>query len=102
MGYLRIAFSFLVLTLMVIVGGLFSLQNTTRVALDLLVIQSPEHTVSFWLLSALAIGAVFGFLAGSATLLFQRFHIAALRHQKNHLTKEVDRLRRSDSLAVND
>jgi len=85
-----------IVTLLVMIGAgaLFALQNTTAVALDLLLLQLPERTVSLWLLLALAIGVVLGLLSGSLLLLRQRARLGLLRRQNDRLTLEIDRLRK--------
>ncbi len=94
MGWLRTLLSATILFGTVAVGGLFALQNTTPVPLDLLVLQLPERTISLWLLLALALGVILGLLSGLVVILSLRARLAAATRQRDRLTLEVDRLRK--------
>ncbi len=76
------------------IGGLFSLQNKQPVAVDLLLIQLPEQSLSLWLLAALFLGALLGLSAGSTLLMKKRAQMLKLRRERDQLKTEVDRLRR--------
>ena len=89
--------TFLLLVLVLttaVAGALFALQNTTPVALDLLVLQLPARTVSLWILLALALGVILGLSAGAVVMLSLRARLRTLSRQKQRLALEVDRLRR--------
>jgi putative membrane protein len=51
-----------VLLAILIISVLFSVQNTTAVPLDLLIISLPERSVALWVLLAFALGGVLGML----------------------------------------
>jgi putative membrane protein len=75
-------------------GGLFTLQNTEAVPLDLLLIQFPAQPLSLWLLLTLFLGALLGIAAGSLLLLRKRTQLLLLRRERDRLATEVDRLRK--------
>lgn len=97
LGLLRALLGILVVVCTIAIGGLFALQNTVLVPVDLLIIQLPERTLALWLLLALSGGVVLGLGAASFMLLSQRARMASLRRQKQRLTVEVDRLRKVGS-----
>lgn len=94
MAALRTLLSLVILLAMVATGALFTLQNTTVVPLDLLLVQLPGRTMSLWLLLALVLGVLLGFVAGGFLLLRQRAQLSVLRRQKERLALEIDRLRK--------
>lgn len=85
MRWLRQGLTLLLAVGAVAVGGLFSLQNTYEVPLDLIIFQLPAQPVAIWVLAALAVGVAVG-LATSALLALRR--AATIRR----LRKERDRL----------
>ncbi|WP_435211936.1 LapA family protein [Luminiphilus sp. nBUS_16] len=94
MALLRVLLSLLVIGAAVVLGALFTLQNTAPVPLDLLVVQLSERAVALWVLLFFAAGCVVGLLGGAAVNLKQRAGNARLRRQHKKLELEVDRLRR--------
>ncbi|EED34203.1 conserved hypothetical protein [Luminiphilus syltensis NOR5-1B] len=94
MGVLRLLVTFILVLCAVAAGGLFSLQNTQTVPLDLLFVQLGPRTISLWLLLSLLIGVVMGILGASGLLLAQRARLSRLTRQKAQLTRELDSLRR--------
>lgn len=78
----------------VVLGGLFTLQNTVAVPVDLLLIQLPAQPLSLWLLIALAVGVMLGIAAGSLLLLRKRAQMLVLRRERDRLATEVERLRK--------
>lgn len=78
----------------IVLGGLFTLQNTTAVPVDLLLIQFAAQPLSLWLLLTLFLGVLLGIAAGSLLLLRKRTQILLLRRERDRLATEVDRLRK--------
>ena len=66
-------------------GGLFSLQNTEEIPLDLIVVQLPAQPVAIWVLAALAVGVVIGLGAGTLLALRRSAMIRRLRKQRDRL-----------------
>jgi uncharacterized integral membrane protein len=69
----------------VAVGGLFSLQNTYEVPLDLIVFQLPAQPVAIWVLAALAVGVAVGLAAGALLALRRAATIRRLRKERDRL-----------------
>ena len=94
MALLRVLLSLLIIGAAVVLGALFTLQNTAPVPLDLLVVQLSERAVALWVLLFFAAGCGVGLLGGAVVNLKQRAGNARLRRQHKKLELEVDRLRR--------
>jgi uncharacterized integral membrane protein len=91
---LRVMLSLLVAGTAIILGALFTLQNTDPVSLDLLIVQFSERAVALWLLLFFATGCLVGLLGGVWVTVRQRARFGRLRRQHTKLELEVDRLRR--------
>lgn len=74
----------------VAVGGLFSLQNTLEVPLDLMVIQLSPQPVAIWILLSLAVGVAIGLATGSILALRRAATIRQLRKQRDRLLAASD------------
>ena len=94
MALLRVLLSLLVVGTAIILGALFTLQNTDPVSLDLLIVQLSERAVALWLLLFFATGCLVGLLGGVWVTVRQRARFGRLRRQHTKLELEVDRLRR--------
>ena len=70
-------------------GGLFSLQNTKEIPLDLMVVQLPAQPVAIWVLAALAVGVFIGLGAGALLALRRSATIRRLRKQRDRLLAEA-------------
>ena len=70
-------------------GGLFSLQNTKEIPLDLVVVQLPAQPLAIWVLAALAVGVFIGLGAGTLLALRRSATIRRLRKQRDRLLAEA-------------
>lgn len=82
-----------VLLLVLLFGLLFSLQNGTRVPLDLLVAQLQERPLAVWLVLAFVIGGVIGMLVSSLALFRLQASRFRLRRRLESLEKELSGLK---------
>jgi len=94
MGLLRKLLGAIVLLLAVIVGGLFTVQNTQPVPLDLLILQLDERPVALWILLAFGLGCFLGLITGTGLLIRLRARLSRSGRQMDKLELELDRLRR--------
>jgi len=94
MALLRVLLSLLIVGTAILLGALFTLQNTHPVSLDLLIVQFSERAVALWLLLFFATGCLVGLLGGVWVTVRQRARFGRLRRQHTKLELEVDRLRR--------
>lgn len=85
MRWLRQGLTLLLAVGAVAVGGLFSLQNTYEVPLDLIVFQLPAQPVAIWVLAALAVGVTVGLAAGALLALRRAATIRRLRKERDRL-----------------
>ncbi len=85
MRWLRQGLTLLLAVGAVAAGGLFSLQNTEEIPLDLIVMQLPAQPVAIWVLAALAVGVVIGLGAGTLLALRRSAMIRQLRKQRDRL-----------------
>ena len=81
----------------VALGGLFSLQNTLEVPLDLMVVQLVPQPVAIWILLSLAIGLSLGLATGSILALRRAATIRQLRKQRDRLLAAADQGSADDS-----
>ena len=85
MRWLRQGLTLLLAVGAVAVGGLFSLQNTYEVPLDLIVFKLPAQPVAIWVLAALAVGVAVGLAAGALLALRRAATIRRLRKERDRL-----------------
>jgi uncharacterized integral membrane protein len=69
----------------VAISILFSLQNSTPIAVDLLITPMPPLPVSLWILISFVLGALFGLLASALALLKVRSTNHLLRRKLQQL-----------------
>ena len=85
MRWLRQGLTLLLAVSAVAAGGLFSLQNTQKVPLDLIVFQLPAQPIAIWVLAALAVGVAVGLAAGALLALRRAATIRRLRKERDRL-----------------
>ncbi|MCV6590746.1 MAG: lipopolysaccharide assembly protein LapA domain-containing protein [Marinobacterium sp.] len=85
-----------ILCIAVLLAGIqFTIHNTQKVAIDLVVVQLPEASLSLWLLAALGLGAVLGIILSIFTVLALRVRLGAARRRASTTQRELDELRTS-------
>ena len=99
MDFLQRLLTVIVILVMLLIGVLFSIQNTALVPLDLLIVSLPERSVALWVLLAFSLGAVVGMLASSGIILKLRKDLFSLRGQAQKSQREADKLRASQVAA---
>ena len=91
MRWLRQGLTLLFAVGAVAAGGLFSLQNTKEIPLDLMVVQLPAQPVAIWVLAALAVGVFMGLGAGTLLALRRSAMIRRLRKQRDRLLAAAEK-----------
>ena len=91
MRWLRQGLTLLLAVGAVTAGGLFSLQNTKEIPLDLIVVQLPAQSVAIWVLAALAVGVFIGLGAGTLLALRRSATIRRLRKQRDRLLAAAEK-----------
>ncbi len=94
MRWVKWVLTILIVGSAVVLGALFSLQNSEAVALDLLLIQLSPKALSIWLLLALGAGGLLGLLVSMAIILSYKARLGKAERDRKRLQTEVDRLRR--------
>lgn len=82
-----------ILVLVLVLGLLFTLQNSVPVPIDLLVIQLTERPLAVWVLIAFALGGFLGILVSS-------FAIVRLQSSRARLKRRLERLEKSAAPAT--
>ena len=91
MRWLRQGLTLLLAVGAIAAGGLFSLQNTEEIPLDLIVVQLRAQPVAIWILAALAVGVVIGLGAGTPLALRRSAMIRRLRKQRDRLLAAAEK-----------
>ena len=91
MHWLRQGLTLLLAVGAIAAGGLFALQNTQAVPLDLVLIQLPSQPVAIWILLALSLGVAIGLAAGALLALRRAATIRRLRKQRDRLLAAAEK-----------
>ena len=91
MRWLRQGLTLMLAVCAVAAGGLFSLQNTAEIPLDLMVVKLPAQPVAIWVLAALAVGVVIGLGTGTLRALRRSATIRRLRKQRDRLLAAAEK-----------
>ena len=73
----------------VALGGLFTMQNTEKVPLDLLVILLPPQPLAIWILIAMTLGVFLGLMSSALLLMGRSAEVRRLRKQNDRLLTEM-------------
>lgn len=82
-----------ILLAVLLVGILFAVNNQQSIGLNLIWLELPPISLSFWLLAALACGVVVGMLGMLGVYARLRASLTRTRRQLRQQQKELDRLR---------
>lgn len=83
----------LILLIVLLVGILFAVNNQQTLPLNLIWLELPPASLSFWLLASLAVGVVLGMLAMSGVYLRLRTLLTRAQRHNQQQRKELDKLR---------
>ncbi len=76
---------------------MFALQNEVAVPLDVLIYRFEPRSLALWVLSAFAVGGLFGLLFSGVITLRQRTALRRSRRQLARTESELERLRAAGS-----
>jgi len=79
--------------LILFVGVLFAINNTDKIALDFVFFKTFELSIGMWLVIAMAIGGVIGFLLNSVALIALKARLKRARKKSESADKELAVLR---------
>lgn len=83
----------LILLIVLLVGILFAVNNQQTLPLNLIWLELPPASLSFWLLASLAVGVILGMLAMSGVYLRLRTLLTRAQRHNQQQRKELDKLR---------
>lgn len=83
----------IILLIVLLVGILFAVNNQQTLPLNLIWIELPSATLSFWLLASLAVGVILGMLAMSGVYFRLRTLLTRAQRHNQQQRKELDKLR---------
>lgn len=83
----------IILLMVLLVGILFAVNNQQAISLNLIWVELPPVSLSFWLLASLAAGVLLGMLAMSGVYLRLRALLTRAQYHNKRQRKELDRLR---------
>ena len=90
----RIIFVFILLFFLM-VGIFFAVRNPQLITLDFILWQSPEFSISLYLLLSFAFGAFVAIIASSVVLIRAETDVRVLRKRCTLIQKELDSLRKA-------
>ena len=75
------------------VGIMFTIHNTQKVTIDLVVLTLPEASLSLWLIAAFVVGGLAGFVLSGVAIVSLKTRLMSARRKMAANTKELDKLR---------
>ncbi len=98
MRWIRRALIAILLSLVLVFGLLFSLQNAQKVPLDLVALQFSERPLAVWLLAAFALGGLAGLAAGSFALFKLQTNRYRLQRRLDACERELSEFKSTSAL----
>lgn len=75
------------------IGILFTIHNTTPIKIDLVFFTLPEASLSLWLIAVFVLGSLLGMLISAVALLGLKTRLRSSRRRESNYRKELDQLR---------
>jgi putative membrane protein len=75
------------------VGILFTIHNTDKVSIDLILVQLPQASLSLWLIAAFVCGGVLGILLSSVAVLGLKTRLRSARKRLAVAQHDLERQR---------
>jgi putative membrane protein len=79
--------------IILLVGILFTIHNTDKVAIDLIVVQLPQASLSLWLIAAFVCGGLLGLLLSSLAILGLKTRLRSARKRLVAAHRDLERQR---------
>ncbi|UTW14137.1 LapA family protein [Marinobacterium rhizophilum] len=99
MRWLKTLLLIILCLVILFVGILFTIHNTDKVTIDLILVQLPQASLSLWLIAAFVCGGVLGVLLSSVAILGLK---TRLRSARKRLTIAHHDLERQRALVTKD
>jgi len=91
--WLKMFILLLLSVVILMVGIMFAIHNTDKVAIDLVFVQLPQASLSLWLIAAFVIGGICGFLLSTIAVVALKTQLMSSRRKIQTTSKELDQLR---------
>ncbi len=75
------------------VGILFTIHNTDKVSIDLILVQLPQASLSLWLIAAFVCGGILGILLSSVAVLGLKTRLRSARKRLAVAQRELEQER---------
>ncbi|NVK39952.1 MAG: LapA family protein [Oceanospirillaceae bacterium] len=93
MRWLRSLLTGLICLLILLIGILFTIHNTDKVAIDLIFVQLPQASLSLWLIASFVCGGILGVVLSGFAVLGLKTRLRSARRRAIQASRELDQLR---------
>lgn len=93
MRWLKMFILLLVCVLVALVGVMFTIHNTEKIAIDLVFLKLPEASLSLWLIAFFVLGGVSGFLLSGFAIVALKTRLMSSRRKVASTTKELEQIK---------
>ncbi|MCP8689753.1 LapA family protein [Marinobacterium sedimentorum] len=93
MRWLRTLLLVVLCLVILFVGILFTIHNTDKVSIDLILVQLPQASLSLWLIAAFVCGGVLGILLSSVAVLGLKTRLRSARKRLAVAQHDLERQR---------
>ncbi|WP_240776318.1 LapA family protein [Nitrincola alkalilacustris] len=97
MRFIKRLLMLLIALAVVLLGVMFTIHNTTRVSIDLVLVTLPEASLSLWLIGAFALGAILGLIFSSFVIMSLKTRLYAVNKRISASQRELEKSRLSSS-----
>ncbi len=93
MRWLKMFLVLILSAVILVVGIMFTIHNTEKVAIDFVFFTLPQASLSLWLIAAFVTGGLAGFGLSSLAVLSLKTRLMSSRRKMTAVTKELDTIR---------
>ncbi len=93
MRWLKMLIVLILCLIILFVGIMFTLHNTDKVAIDLIVLQLPEASLSLWLIAFFVVGGILGTLLSTLAIVGLKTKLNLTRRKIVAANKELESYR---------
>ncbi|MEH6444601.1 MAG: LapA family protein [Oceanospirillaceae bacterium] len=89
MRWLKMLLVLIICILVLLVGVLFTIHNTDKVAIDLIFVQLPQASLSLWLIAFFVAGGILGTILSTFAILGLKTKLNISRRKEQAVSKEL-------------
>ncbi len=93
MRWLKMLLVLILSVFVLLVGIMFTIHNTEKVAIDFVFFTLPQASLSLWLIAAFVVGGIAGFALSSLAVITLKTKLMSSRRKITAVTKELDTIR---------